>query len=962
MERAAILAQPGIVATRRQNAAVVAAGVLAIALSFAGCNDDLQSAGPHAQQTPITKLPAGNVLIEIRDEPLDAALLRLAKQHGFSLKLHPQATAEWTTGPPRAFCRLRMPLEKGLQVLLDLYGLEPSIQPGTIEIVPKGMAAMPMVTRVYSLTGLVGRAGGPFDEQAFRDLVVKLVQPESWAEEAGHAFIRAAPGGLVITQTKAAHAQIARLLADLRSVADGDPPKSGPIQAPMNDQMRTALEAQVPVAVIGMPVKKLAEYISNRHRLNVALENSVLDVDPEATPTYSAGGVRLDDALTTALQSQGLTWRCYRETIVITPAPFMQRAWQQRWIRVYSLADLMDPKSDFGLSELKSLLQTEVQVTTWDDVFVIGGWAHMAVIPGGLAVLQDREGHREMERVLQWLKTCQDPFRPAPIGERVAIESRVGGLLERNVSIRWARRPLLPAVLSLLRAQGIEDADVEAVGAEASTAVTLTVQGVPLRSALDRILHKQGLRWHIEGRKVVLTTAERDHETTSDRYFRVAGHTGMAPWADLDAFENELVTTTIPRLWFDSGGLGSTQRVPGGMVVTQRPEGHGDVKRFLEQWARLGDADAPDVLLEHPSDSARRIRESITKTVTVDIHQEGLLQAIRELAAAHGLGDCSFAHFSVSERPKPISLHVRDVTLASAFDLLLSRDNLSWEIDEGQFSITGPTRAGEVWLYHLPRQQRNEFVERSKLRRALRLCIAPESYAEFGGIGSIDLLPGGMSVAQSRPVQAEIRGVLEQLRPVLADPDAALGRRGRSVAEQRLDAALARPASIHSTGSSLSRVLRNLGRQAQINILFDHVARLPGAITTSPVSLSMSDLPLRELLDRLLLPRGLDWIERDEVLLVTTRSAAAARLEPRLHDLRPFLEPRGPFSKSDLSHVLALFAGSPRRIGSKESSWPVVRGVALVTAHRRAHLVLDSVFAQARQRLPRVDAGRRSIE
>ncbi|MBA3484836.1 MAG: sigma-70 family RNA polymerase sigma factor [Pirellulales bacterium] len=111
----------------------------------------------------------------------------------------------------------------------------------------------------------------------------------------------------------------------------------------------------------------------------------------------------------------------------------------------------------------------------------------------------------------------------------------------------------------------------------------------------------------------------------------------------------------------------------------------------------------------------------------------------------------------------------------------------------------------------------------------------------------------------------------------------------RSDAERKIVAALQSRLSgpLDFAQVPLREVVQMLGQEYGVQILFDHAAL--NALALSPdmeVTLQIRDVPLRSALRHMLNDLGvLDYLVRDDVLLITTKEAAATWLETHIYDV-----------------------------------------------------------------------------
>lgn len=110
----------------------------------------------------------------------------------------------------------------------------------------------------------------------------------------------------------------------------------------------------------------------------------------------------------------------------------------------------------------------------------------------------------------------------------------------------------------------------------------------------------------------------------------------------------------------------------------------------------------------------------------------------------------------------------------------------------------------------------------------------------------------------------------------------------------KIDLALAAPVDADFADAPLSDVIRTLGNLVKTSIVIDQLAldEVWTDPTTTKVTFQAKQTPLAETLDAILKPHELVWIERHEVLFVTTPAAAAERFaETQIYKLKRKVAP-----------------------------------------------------------------------
>ena len=166
----------------------------------------------------------------------------------------------------------------------------------------------------------------------------------------------------------------------------------------------------------------------------------------------------------------------------------------------------------------------------------------------------------------------------------------------------------------------------------------------------------------------------------------------------------------------------------------------------------------------------------------------------------------------------------------------------------------------------------------SKIRGLFALVVGFAALAGAIAISAAD------DPAPANPAPANPPATPPPAKP-MPKPVAADFRVDRPAAQvAAIHAALAKESKVDFETTSLPDAFEFLSDLHGVRILIDSRV-VPEETQTASVTLKMSDVPLSAVLDRLLDSQKLDWVIRDNVLLVTTPRRAANLLETHYYDL-----------------------------------------------------------------------------
>jgi hypothetical protein len=322
----------------------------------------------------------------------------------------------------------RISLESALDLMLDELELTWIVRNGVLTITTRSDAFSTFTTVVYPVDDLVvrtpadvavdpsarliagdllsdgsamGSVDAVFDEDDLVDLITQVVEPASWAEVGGPGSIQAVPGGLVVSQSRSEHEQIASLVDDLRRLKAGEPPVY-----PKRERERLILDAlseETSLTFNDTPLTEVAAFVEVTHRVPVVLDRRSFDdaglaLDVPVTVDYS--GMPLADALELILGTVELSYVVDREVLFITT---QERAKRRHGARVYSTQGVHSELLGEKL-RLVNIIRMTTEPTSWEGV---GGPGCIETVPGGLVVSSRDDVHQEVDRLLKNLVDLQ---------------------------------------------------------------------------------------------------------------------------------------------------------------------------------------------------------------------------------------------------------------------------------------------------------------------------------------------------------------------------------------------------------------------------------------------------------------------------------------------------------------------------------------------------------------------------
>jgi hypothetical protein len=241
----------------------------------------------------------------------------------------------------------------------------------------------------------------------------------------------------------------------------------------------------------------------------------------------------------------------------------------------------------------------------------------------------------------------------------------------------------------------------------------------------------------------------------------------------------------------------------------------------------------------------------------------------------------------------PVTVRLAGATTGEIFEALVARRGLTCEASGDQLLITAPARTRNSQRdqkYDVGDLAGKEPAGGGQLAQWVRTLVAPESWREAGGPGSVKFAGGALAVSQSELVQSQVSDFLQRLRIA----------RGKSAAAKEappthLDVArvkLRQPVTASfPEPTPLAQIVADLERAVRATLLFDGPSMTGAGISRQrKATLAVREQPFSEALVTLLQPLGLTYRMVDaSTFEITTRKTAAARLELEFYPVAAIL-------------------------------------------------------------------------
>lgn len=879
---------------------------------------------------PPTELPPPEALdesaeLDVVDVPLSKVLDELAERHGVPLEIDSSTKLSGlVTGAEPVSMRLAdLSLRSLLSHLAREFDLVVRAREGIVYLTTEDDWANNLsnyAPRVFTLEKLLASPHS-FDEVELVDLVTILIAQSRWESAGGNGVCTPLPGGLVISQTPELQDEVARLLDRLAEVESGPPTtESIALERPTKrtETVIAALKQPVDIDCQGTPLAKVVELLSQTHGVPIQLHTRALEgvgISADTPVDCHLKDISLDSALRHLLRPLELTIIVRDEAINITTPEIADNTLA---IRLYPVADLLDRRKQIDMDSLIDTITMNIGALDWADR---GGAGEIQAFGGQLVVLQTRDVHEQMEKLLANVRHAMRPETPAdPRFQPTPALARLERALAGNVSIQFDEAPLTEVVAWLREDQKIAiQLDLRALDGMAISPdlpLSFKTREVPLEWALCWMLEPVGLVPMVRGESLVITTPEVGDNALETRCYRLRRaspppaklakyYVGRATVADFEPVVDTITTIIASPTWEDAGGAGSIMAIGNVLVVSQTRAVHETVHDLL---AKLEDLEhsaspaAPVWVGEHAAPWCGQIDAALAKRTNLEFENVALSKVLERMSAEHQISfqldkpnlepwdnvrlKASVPCFESESAEPRITCNFRDVTLRLGLELMLREHNLAYAVRGGSVVITVPDVANHhvrVRLYDVrdlkprltrtgrtPRGIAQHFEPSAEITDIITTLIAPQTWEDAGGSGALFEYEGLLVVGQTAEMHRRLEQFLAVVRKLPASPtelspiafdDAPEGR------ATELEAVFAKRASFKLSETPLALALEHLSRDHKVPLVIDPA--LSEVALAPPITLARENERLAEALTEFCEQGSVRWRVRDGTIFVS---------------------------------------------------------------------------------------------
>ena len=574
------------------------------------------------------------------------------------------------------------------------------------------------------------------------------------------------------------------------------------------------------------------------------------------------------------------------------------------------------PQPEIGPVDEDAWIELIRRVGTYRD-YREGGPAHLAAVPGAIAVAQTAEGHKAIRGAIDRLSTLPnrpETWTPVPLFPAIDPDTdRVLAALDAPSAIQCVEMPLVEVASFLSKQHGtpirILPKRLEEAGIPPDTPISKKLDGVTLRSLLKTVLDELELSFLVRDGGLLITTPE-DAES---RLILVAypvhdlvGSKGHS--AGARALTHLIESTISPQSWDNVGGTGWQSRVFGGwLFVSQTQHVQEQIAEFLTELrsslANTGPLTATQVrgMREQEAQAFARLESDVAVNFqAMPLRDLGRWLVSQQIPLPVVFNARKLEEAGIALDSTPITTWLPPAPLRTQLTFILEPLELTHVIRDGVIQITtredAESRLDSVIYDVRPLIHPDAgILTRDELMTLIRSTVDPTSWGHQGGPGWIDEFRGLFVISHVQNVHRRVKQLLERLEQCCLEDDRSwdeIVEVDQTSSVRRLEEKLQTVIDVDYCGMRVGDVLQDLAARHDLPLLLDedsiekswprippafgypsahdpiNKSDLPETVLEAPTTLSARQITLENALDRLLLPVGLRAYRREHVLWI----------------------------------------------------------------------------------------------
>ena len=596
------------------------------------------------------------------------------------------------------------------------------------------------------------------------------------------------------------------------------PARGGRADRRGEDRVAKALASETTLQFIETPLADIADFIAEKHDINVILDERALEeigIGTDTPLTFNAKRISLRSALRLMLKEADC------ETIIRDGALVITSDWEaEEYVvtKVYPLRPLIGKRplsdDDDAGDEILDVIVTTVQPESWSEV---GGAGSIRVLRNSLIVANTPRVQEEVDELLDSLQQAQDalaasrdePPKFASLPQRKPWQLAIEKSLGKKVELDAIETPLQDVMDYLKHAADvpiqIDHRALNDVGIGGDTPITRNLKGITLNSLLRLVLKELDLTYVMCDEVLLITTPEEAEAELQTRVYPAADL--MGAWYSEDDWLGSEVSDDIydhhtmidilqtivrPDTWEYVGGPGAITSYQGSIVVSQTGVVHEEIATLLAGLRQLHadiHADRDHALIqplrldELMSPPHADLRKALAKETGMLAFTETPLQDVVDaLAAKHKL-PIQIDHRALEDvglgSDVSMTATLGGETVGQALTRLLRPLDLKWIIRDECIILTTPEEAESEVLTVIypvadlvfPAGQDGSpdamgQADYESLVDSISEIVHPYAWEYVGGVGSIEPYPvvRSLIISNTEEVHEEVEALLAQLR------------------------------------------------------------------------------------------------------------------------------------------------------------------------------------------------------
>jgi hypothetical protein len=397
-----------------------------------------------------------------------------------------------------------------------------------------------------------------------------------------------------------------------------------------------------------------------------------------------------------------------------------------------------------------------------------------------------------------------DPAAPAPVDasadQEAALNLKVEAALEKRGDWEYVDTPLsdVAAHLSDMAAVPVllDRKSLEEIGVEVSTPVTISLQGVRLRSLLVHLADPLELAWHVSQGAVWITTPEAcdEHRLVCVYSLRELFPAGASvDELDYDSIIAVVTSVIAPETWDHVGGSGSITYIQGKLVISQLHAVQHEIRLLLDQLRQLAElhrlpqpVPSAPLLVEPVADNAR-VRAALEQPITLefaDAHMWDVAGFLCDARRIPVLLDAKALEDMGVSPSDTVTINASELPLRIALRRILDELELTYVVREEALVFTTPEESEAqqlVVIYPvgdlLPSPHECEWLSDDDrgydaLIQTITSTVLQDSWDVVGGASSVAALPilSALVVTHSEEGHRQIQELFRALRAIRVTP------------------------------------------------------------------------------------------------------------------------------------------------------------------------------------------------